>query len=422
MPTTESLVHGWRQDGRHASTMLEACTDSELRAFCLLASKLGLLPDATTTTATGGDGSGTAGAVDPGAPGGDGGAGGFKPALHGPPDAEALGAMARPQLEELLLRVGAAEALAPPALPSAPAPASVEGPGQPEAQAAQAGSSQQPPAAYPHLRQQLPAAAAGDFMHPYVKLLLQRPPTAYVLNPTAGTSSLLDSAQDEADEGAGGVGAPAAPAPRDGALATGAPPPAPSAAAPTPAPAASAPAAGPSSGLPPAPLQLPMSPVSTMPPPGPLSPPPSATTAAAAAAKTAAPTPAPATTATAATSAPPPDVPPTPSGGLTPSTLSGPDGGGGHGAPSGADGGAGPNDGVGGAGDSDKPHSGGAAGRSGRARASINYSIMAGKKEKVPVPVRGWVEVGPPPCMDIQSISDAPCPCRFTWSAQGARR
>ncbi|GFR51514.1 hypothetical protein Agub_g13929 [Astrephomene gubernaculifera] len=188
-PTQDALVQGWRPDGRPAANMLEACTDDEARAFCKLAHKLGLLDDEGT-------------------------------GLQGSSAAPQFDSMDRSQLDQVLLKVsqlgdlGAGDGglLQPAGVGQLPW-SSANGPSD-----AARGASAGPAAAGDEdavssnrgVGHEVPRAACGDFMHPYLRSMLERPCTAYVLHPSGGTSSLLDGGQEEEDAAGGGYGGGAA--------------------------------------------------------------------------------------------------------------------------------------------------------------------------------------------------------------------
>ncbi|GIL93860.1 hypothetical protein Vretimale_223 [Volvox reticuliferus] len=200
----DALVQGWRPDGRPAATMLDACTDDEAREFCQLAHKLGLLEDA--------DPRGLASDRLPGA--------------------SAFATMDRAQLDKILMRLtqlGDASATE----TASASPLSLTGDLANNSQqlAEQSGADGaativKPAAAVagaaddedtqssnrgPGVGQELlPRTAGGDYMHPYLRRILERTCTAYVLNPCGGTGSLVESAQDDEDGTAGGGAAPGA--------------------------------------------------------------------------------------------------------------------------------------------------------------------------------------------------------------------
>lgn len=62
----------------------------------------------------------------------------------------------------------------------------------------------------------LALSASCDFMHPYLQLLLQRPPTAYMLHPSQGSSAQHEAAAqhgEDGEEGAAGQAGPSGPGP-----------------------------------------------------------------------------------------------------------------------------------------------------------------------------------------------------------------
>lgn len=171
--TAEALVHGWKPDGTQAGMMLNAMTEEEVRAFCKLSYKLGLMdglpglnghePEKDVKAEPTADDAAAA-APEPRADASAGAAG------RGPPNFDT---MERKQLEQLLVQVsrismcegegGAAGQLAVPA-------------------------------------KDLPQAPCGDYMHPYLRSILQRPCTAYVLNPSAGTGTGPGAGADGHDD------------------------------------------------------------------------------------------------------------------------------------------------------------------------------------------------------------------------------
>ncbi len=177
--TAEALVHGWRPDGTQAGMMLDAMTEEEVRAFCKLSYKLGLMdglpglngqePEKDVKAEPKADDAAAA-APEPRADASAGPAGGGAPNFD---------TMERKQLEQLLVQVsrismcegegGAAGSLADGRLPVVSA-------------------------------KDLPQAPCGDYMHPYLRSILQRPCTAYVLNPSAGTGTGPGAGADGHDD------------------------------------------------------------------------------------------------------------------------------------------------------------------------------------------------------------------------------
>lgn len=191
----DALVQGWRPDGRPAATMLDACTDDEARAFCQLAYKLGLLDDSDLPAQRG-----------------------RAQSLRSPP---AFSSMDRQQLDKVLMKL---RQLGEPA-PIADAAVVGGGTTACDVVADEMASPGTDGTTMAHLRapdddtqssnrggkpqlEDLPCTAGGDYIHPYLRRILDRPCTAYVLNPSGGNGSLLlgDSThEDDGGDGGGGL-------------------------------------------------------------------------------------------------------------------------------------------------------------------------------------------------------------------------
>ncbi|KXZ51810.1 hypothetical protein GPECTOR_11g251 [Gonium pectorale] len=189
--TVDALVQGWRPDGRPAPNMLDACTDDEARAMCALAEKLGLLDDAGQAGT-----SGTAGSA--GAP--------------------AFDCLDRAGLDQLLLKVsqlgrdgdgdsgrlhrpsstgGASSSILMEAGPRASSDGTKISSAAPAVAEEDTQSTSKGPV------HELPRASCGDYVHPYLQRLLEQPATAYVLNPSGGSGSLFDAGPSDDEEDAG---------------------------------------------------------------------------------------------------------------------------------------------------------------------------------------------------------------------------
>ena len=199
-PGLEPLLQGLRPDGRSAAaTMLDACTDEEARAFAELAQQMGLLDEGIELQGLDraaldallhrvgqiGAGEAAEGAAGEAAAGGG--------ASAGEGAVAAAGAVSSAGEAEKQEGTAAGQA------------GVQQGAGASGAAAAgeeDTNSSSKDPAGAALSKAELLRAAAGDFVHPYLKRILERPVTAYVLNPTAGNGSLLGVSPDEEEEAA----------------------------------------------------------------------------------------------------------------------------------------------------------------------------------------------------------------------------
>ncbi|KAG2423308.1 hypothetical protein HXX76_015455 [Chlamydomonas incerta] len=189
----EPLLQGCRPDGRPAATMLDACSDEEARAFAELAQQMGLLDEDIQLQGmeraqldallhrVGQIGAGGEEARAAAAAGGEGAAAG-------------AGAGATTSAEEAEQQDGATTGQAGAQQGAGAGGAAAPGEDDTNSSSRDAGGGLS--------KAELLRAATGDFVHPYLKRILERPVTAYVLNPTAGNGSLLGVSHDDEEEAA----------------------------------------------------------------------------------------------------------------------------------------------------------------------------------------------------------------------------